>query len=217
MSLTKLFFWAAIQRQGSILSWIVSLSVYGANTIAIDLPFCADLLIYEINCWILNNSNLHAIISTLLIINLHWVQKIYFPVLEEIYNNVVPHLSAVLISCNHSIPRIISFTKNCSKQRSIVSVYGPCSRGWHSTWQLLNMAAVPRGFCSTWLLLHVAAAPHVCCSTWLLLHMAAAAEGCVAPQSTSQLGNEGKEAISFMYRRPTLYPLEIAVDFLKSP
>ncbi len=25
------------------------------------------------------------------------------------------------------------------------------------------------------------------------------------------------EAIYFMYRRPTLYPLEIAVDFLKSP
>ncbi len=39
--------------------------------------------------------------------------KIYFAVLEELYNNVVPHLSAVLklISCNHSITRIISFTK----------------------------------------------------------------------------------------------------------
>ncbi len=45
---------------------------------------------------------------------------------EEINNSVVPHLSAVLISCNHSITRIISFTKNGSKQGSIVSVYGPC-------------------------------------------------------------------------------------------
>ncbi len=35
----------------------------------------------------LNNSNLHLIISKLLIINLNWVLKIYFAV-EEIYNNV---------------------------------------------------------------------------------------------------------------------------------
>ncbi len=34
----------------------------------------------------INNSNLHAIISTLLIINLHRVKKIYFAVLEEINN-----------------------------------------------------------------------------------------------------------------------------------
>ncbi len=32
----------------------------------LSLPFCADLLIYEINYWVLNNSNFHAIISTLL-------------------------------------------------------------------------------------------------------------------------------------------------------
>jgi hypothetical protein len=50
---------------------------------------------------------------------------IYFAVLEEIYNNVVPHWSAFLISCNHSITRLISFTKNTSNQRSILSVYGP--------------------------------------------------------------------------------------------
>jgi hypothetical protein len=31
-------FRAAIQRRGSILAWIVILSVYGADTIAIDLP-----------------------------------------------------------------------------------------------------------------------------------------------------------------------------------
>ncbi len=35
-----------------------------------------------------NKSNLHAIISTLLIINLHWVKKNYFALLEKIYNNV---------------------------------------------------------------------------------------------------------------------------------
>jgi hypothetical protein len=51
--------------------------------------------------------------------------KNLFCCIREIYNNVVPHLSAVLISCNHSITRIISYTKNGSKQRSIVSVYGP--------------------------------------------------------------------------------------------
>jgi hypothetical protein len=61
---------------------------------------------------VLNNSNLHAIISTPLI---------YFAVSEEIYNNVRP---AILISRNHSITRLISFTKNVSNQRSILSVYG---------------------------------------------------------------------------------------------
>jgi hypothetical protein len=48
-------------------------------------------------------------------------QNIYFAVLEYIYNNVVPHCSTVLISCNHSIMRLISFTKNSSNQRSILS------------------------------------------------------------------------------------------------
>jgi hypothetical protein len=52
-------------------------------------------------------------------------QKIYFAVLEEIYHNAVPQCSAVLISCNHSIMRLISFSKNGSNQRSILSVYGP--------------------------------------------------------------------------------------------
>jgi hypothetical protein len=33
--------WAGIRRLGSILSWIVILSVYGANTIAIDLSLSA--------------------------------------------------------------------------------------------------------------------------------------------------------------------------------
>jgi hypothetical protein len=61
--------------------------------------------------------------------------KIYFAVLEEIYNNVVPHWSAVLISRNHSITRIISFTKNASNQRSIPSVYEP--------WILLNLEGCP--------------------------------------------------------------------------
>jgi hypothetical protein len=36
----------------------------------------------------LNNYNLHAIFSTVLLINLHGVKKIYFAVLEEIYTSV---------------------------------------------------------------------------------------------------------------------------------
>jgi hypothetical protein len=79
-----------------------------------SLHFCADLLIIKSIIWFLNNSNLHAIISALLIINLHCPRghpTIYFSVLEEIYNNVVPHWSATLISRNHSIARLISFTK----------------------------------------------------------------------------------------------------------
>jgi len=54
-----------------------------------SLPFCAYLLIYDINFGVLNNSNKHPIISILLIINLHWVKKNFsFSVFEEIYNNV---------------------------------------------------------------------------------------------------------------------------------
>jgi hypothetical protein len=58
---------AAIQRRGSILSWNVILSVYGAHTIAIDLSISALIIVF------LNNTNLHVIISTLLIINLYQV------------------------------------------------------------------------------------------------------------------------------------------------
>ncbi len=72
-----------------------------------------------------NNSNLHAIISTPLIINLQWVQKNYFALLDELITNAVPDWSVVFISCNHSITRLISFTKDASNQRSILSVYGP--------------------------------------------------------------------------------------------
>jgi hypothetical protein len=44
---------AAIQKRGTILARTVILSVCDAGTIAIDLyPFCADLLIYEINHWV---------------------------------------------------------------------------------------------------------------------------------------------------------------------
>jgi hypothetical protein len=76
---------------------------------------------------LLNNSNLHAIISTSLMINLHWVKKIYFAVLEELYNSFVPHWLAVLISRNNSITRqnLFFFTKNASNQRSSLSVYRP--------------------------------------------------------------------------------------------
>jgi hypothetical protein len=76
-----------------------------------SLPFCADLLSIKSIIWFLNNSRLHAIISKLLIINLLGFKKNYFSVLEEIYNDVVPHWSAVLISRNHSITCLISFTK----------------------------------------------------------------------------------------------------------
>ncbi len=59
-------------RRGSILAWIVILSVYGADTIAIDLSLAA-LISWFMKSIIgfLNNSNLHAIFSPLLIINLH--------------------------------------------------------------------------------------------------------------------------------------------------
>jgi hypothetical protein len=78
----------------------------------IDLSlFCAELLIYEIIIGFLNNSNIHAIVSTSFIINLQWVEIIYFAVLEEIFNDIVPHWSAFLISRNHSITRLIIFTK----------------------------------------------------------------------------------------------------------
>jgi hypothetical protein len=42
-------FRAVIQRRGSIPSWSVILSVYGADTIAIDLSLSALILIYEKN------------------------------------------------------------------------------------------------------------------------------------------------------------------------
>jgi hypothetical protein len=57
--------WAAIQRRGSKLAWIIILYVYGADTIAE-----VKLFMKSINGF-LNNFNFHAIISTLLIINLH--------------------------------------------------------------------------------------------------------------------------------------------------
>ncbi len=70
---------ADIQRLGTILAWIVILSVYGADTIAIVLSLSA-LISWFMKSIIrfLNDPNLHAIISTLLIINLQWVQKNLF-------------------------------------------------------------------------------------------------------------------------------------------
>ena len=91
--------------------------LWGRHNCNWSLPFCTDSWIMKSIIGFLNNSNLHEIISTLLIINLQWVYKIYFAVLEEIYNNVVPHWSAFLISCNHSITRFISEIN--------FSVYGP--------------------------------------------------------------------------------------------
>jgi hypothetical protein len=67
---------AAIQRRGSILAWIVILSFYGVDTIAIDLSLSA-LISWFMKSIIgfLSNSNLHAIISILLIINLHYHRR----------------------------------------------------------------------------------------------------------------------------------------------
>jgi hypothetical protein len=44
-------------------------------------------------------------------------KNFYFAVLEEIFNNVVPHWSTVLVFRNHSVIRLISFTKYASNQR----------------------------------------------------------------------------------------------------
>jgi hypothetical protein len=53
-------------------------------------------------------------------------KKNIFAVLEEIFNNVVPHWSAVLVSCNHTVIRLLSlFTKNASIQRSIFLFMDP--------------------------------------------------------------------------------------------
>jgi hypothetical protein len=41
MRMAEIAFWAAIQRRGSILAWTVILSVYGVDTIAIDLSLSA--------------------------------------------------------------------------------------------------------------------------------------------------------------------------------
>ncbi len=56
---------AAIQRRGPILVWVIILSVYDADTIAIDLSLSA-LISWFMKSIIgfLNNYNLHAIIST---------------------------------------------------------------------------------------------------------------------------------------------------------
>ncbi len=54
------------QRRGSILAWIVILYIFGADTIAIGLSFSALISWFMKSIIrIINNSNLHAIISTL--------------------------------------------------------------------------------------------------------------------------------------------------------
>jgi hypothetical protein len=109
---------AAIQRRGPILAWIVILSVYGADTIAIYLSLSA-LICWFMNSIIgfLNNSNLHALISTLVIINLHWVKKFILLYKKKFITMLISSFNPR----NHSITRLISFTK----QRYILSVYGP--------------------------------------------------------------------------------------------
>jgi hypothetical protein len=49
--------------------------------------------------------------------------KIYFAVLEEIYNNVVPHWSAVLIACNHSINAALSLLQKTVQIRDKFFLY----------------------------------------------------------------------------------------------
>ncbi len=125
--------WADIQRQGSILAWdhnfVCLWCRHNCRSQVIDRSLSSLISWFrKSSIGFLNNSNLHAIISTSLTINLQWVKKVYFAVLEEIYNNVVPHWSAFLISCNHSTSRLISFTKNDSNLRSILSVFGPWFR-----------------------------------------------------------------------------------------
>jgi hypothetical protein len=65
-----------IQRQGSMLAWIIILSVMAQIQLQklsyLSLSFCADLVTHEINFWVSNISHLHEIISTSLIINLQW-------------------------------------------------------------------------------------------------------------------------------------------------
>jgi hypothetical protein len=101
-----------IHRRDCILTWSVILSVHGADPIAevklLISPFLRWSLIMKSIIEFLNNSNIHAIVSTSLIINLHWLKKIYFAVLEDIYNNVFPLWSVVFISRNHYITRLIS-------------------------------------------------------------------------------------------------------------
>ncbi len=57
-------------------------------------------------------------------------QKNYLAVLEEIYNNVVPHWSAFLNLLQSFNYTVYLFYKNGSNQRSILSVYGPWAQGW---------------------------------------------------------------------------------------
>jgi hypothetical protein len=45
--------WAAILETGPRLAWIVILSVYGADTIAVDLSLSALISLFEINFWVL--------------------------------------------------------------------------------------------------------------------------------------------------------------------
>jgi hypothetical protein len=52
-------------------------------------------------------------------------KKNYFAVLEEIYNNVVPHWSAILTSCNHSITPLISLQKTFQIRDQFFLYMGP--------------------------------------------------------------------------------------------
>jgi hypothetical protein len=106
------------------LAWIVILSVYGADTVAIDLSLSA-LISWFMNSIIgfLNNSYLHAIISTLLvIINLHWVKK---NILLHKKKFITMLISSFNLSQSFNYRPYLFYKKDGSKQRYILSVYGP--------------------------------------------------------------------------------------------
>ncbi len=90
--------------------------LWGRHKCNWSLAFCADLLIYLINYWVLNNSNLHAKISTLLIHNLHWVKTLFCCIRR---NNVGQQFKSLEIIQLHAL----SLTKNGSNHRSIFFLY----------------------------------------------------------------------------------------------
>ncbi len=93
-----------------------------------------DLWLSALISWIMKsiigcliNCNLHTIISTLLVIKLHWVKKIYFAVLVKFITISVSSFN--LLQLFNYTPYL--FKKNGSNQRSILSVYVPMSRRNH--------------------------------------------------------------------------------------
>jgi hypothetical protein len=77
------FYWAYIQRRDCILAWSVILSVHGADPIAEVKVLISAFLRWSLDLWnqllgFLNNSNLHAIISTSLTIHILYIESKQF-------------------------------------------------------------------------------------------------------------------------------------------